>query len=331
MKERITVYVISRPDTPYFHAQWTYPGCTLRRTKSLKTTDEGEAKRLAADLEYELNHGLPGVHGNFGWKQFVDLYEKEKLAHRKPATRIKVLGVLAKFYAKARPKNLPAVNERMLSQYTSHLQFEGRKPVTIQTHLAHLRAAFRWAVRQGLLQKAPLVEAIKVPKKRRFSFCTPSQFVQVLRALPKEKGGWRLLALTAWFTGLRRTELFELRWDETEDGIWLDLEQERLWISAAACKADTDQWVPLHEDFVEVLHKKRASARCSTSPTLRRNSRARSVARCVRPGCPSACTICAAPSAAATPLSCRPRFSSASCATPTSRRRSSITSTSTTR
>jgi hypothetical protein len=87
--KRITVYVLQQKDRPFLKLEWVEPETGRRRSKSAKTADPAEAEKARADLEYELNHGLHREPSKMPWETFRELYEEEKLAGARKATRKK--------------------------------------------------------------------------------------------------------------------------------------------------------------------------------------------------------------------------------------------------
>lgn len=247
----ITVYLTRVGDSPYWSAQWVIPGTRRRKTRSLRTTDPDRADRLRADLEYELNHGLADGRPRMAWADFVAKYESEKLCDLKSYTPQKVRGILDRFGAHARPLGVADVSGEMISAYARSLRQAGLKAPTIQTHLAHVRAALRWAARLGLIRHAPHVEPIKVVRRQRLRTLPADRLPALLDLMPDD--AWRLLALVAWHTGMRRGELFALRWNESDDAPWLDLEAGRVRFPPDANKGGREDWLPLHPELMARL------------------------------------------------------------------------------
>jgi hypothetical protein len=98
------------------------------------------------------------------WETFRGLYEEEKLAGVRAATKKKAGYVFDSFEELARPRTSGQVSERTVSHYATRLREEGMKHATIQGHLAYLRAALLWAADQKLIPGAPKVVMPKVSK-----------------------------------------------------------------------------------------------------------------------------------------------------------------------
>ena len=253
--QRVTVWVQRFKDRPYPMLQWLDPETGQRKSKSARTADEKEVEQARADLEYELNHGLAQEPSKMAWETFRELYEEEKLAGAREATRKKAGYVFDAFVELARPRNLGAVTERTLSKYATRLREKGFKAATIQGHLAYLRAALRWAADQRLIPSAPKVAMPKVPKKKIIRKIVAEEFERLLAVAPDDC--WAAFLQTAWYTGMRRNEMLDLTWHRDSGTPWVDFSQGRIWIPAAYNKSDADQWVPLHPDLAQVLAARR--------------------------------------------------------------------------
>jgi integrase len=163
--------------------------------------------------------------------------------------------VFESFGERACPKNLGAINERLLSRYAAKLRTEGRTPATIQGHLAYLKAALKWAVEQKMLPAMPKVAMPKVPKKQVIRKISAAEFSRLLDHAPDDT--WVVFLSTAWFTGMRRNEMLDLGWEGDSGKPWVDFAANRIRIPAAYNKSDTDQWIPLHPDLSSLLKARR--------------------------------------------------------------------------
>lgn len=254
MLKETRVYLLApNPTTPNFYAQWVEPGSTRRRTRSLRTADPGLAEKRRADLEYELNHDLADTSGRLSWEAFLTRYDEEKLAGLKATTRHTALKMLRLFAEKEKPRSVGSVDARMVSRWMAGLRARGLKQPTLLHYQAHLKAALRWAHNQGLRPPCPRMDKIKLPKKSHIRTVPDARLQALLCALP---GPWAFLVRVAWYTGLRVGELYLLRWESTPDGIWVDLDRARIWISAGACKGGADRFVPIHPDLLDLLRER---------------------------------------------------------------------------
>ncbi|GHV56371.1 hypothetical protein FACS189460_1020 [Deltaproteobacteria bacterium] len=92
----------------------------------------------------------------------------------------------------------------------------GISPETVNIDLRHVKAFFRRLVDWEILAKAPKIEMVKTPK-RLPRHLTEEQFQAVITAEPLEKHRWFFTFL--YWTGLRRAEAINLRWEDVTLGV----------------------------------------------------------------------------------------------------------------
>jgi hypothetical protein len=309
--KRITVYVLQQGDRPFLKLEYVDPDTGCRRSKSAKTADPKDAEKARADWEYELNHGLHQEPSKMPWERFREIYEEEKLAGVREATRKKAGYVFDKFEELAHPRALGKITERTLSRYSVQLRENGFKAATIQGHLAYLRAALRWAADQKFIQVAPKVTMPKVPKKTTVRKIVTEEFERLLAVSPDD--AWTAFLQTAWYTGMRRNEMLDLTWDGARGTPWVDFGAAKIRIPPSTTRATPTSGYRSAPSWPKCSgpgsSRGAGSSRSASHPARSRGSspswRGRPVSR-------SACTTCADRSAAATPPWCRRPCSSAS-------------------
>ena len=101
-----------------------------------------------------------------------------------------------------------------------------------------LSTMLRWAVKMGLLDSNP-AKYVTVPGKRRFKpvVVAPEMANRILGIF--EGSHWHGIIFTAFYTGLRRSELGGLRWSrvDLEDG-WLAVEESRVYFGSSWIECD---------------------------------------------------------------------------------------------
>ncbi len=108
-----------------------------------------------------------------------------------------------------------------------------KSPKTINNLLTTLRSILNLAYDYALVDRVPRIKMEPV-KKRDAGFLEDDEVEAFLRAAPPE---WRVFLLTAIRTGLRRGELFELRWGD----LHLDAPRPYLRVSRALNR-DAGEW-----------------------------------------------------------------------------------------
>jgi integrase len=253
---RVTVWVQHFKDRPHLVLQWFDPDTGKRKSKSAQTADPEEAEVAREKLQYELRHGKYQEASKLSWKGFRELFEAEYLPNCRPKTRAKIRSVLDIFEEHCNPRQLQAINERVLSLFVTALRKrKGRGnptmvPYTIKVHLAYLHITLAWAFEQKLLTVCPDFPKIKVPKKKPQPV-PPESFECLLAKAPDQQMCAYLLC--GWLAGLRLGEAFALEWEETDQAPWVDFARNRIWLPATFTKAVEDQWVPLDPQLRQAL------------------------------------------------------------------------------
>ncbi len=272
-KDRIKVWVQSFKDRPYPMLQWIDPDSGKRKSISAGTADAKEVERKRADKEYELNNGLHVEKSKMTWAKFRELFEAEYLPGLRERSREKYGTVLDVLEDEGMPKTIGEINERYLSQLVAKLRCRkviirnrftagakptkeskvkkiGLEPVTIRNYLVALRTVLAWGVEQKLLPSVPKFPKITVLKKSPQSVPTES-FERLLDVAPNET--WKGYLQCCWWSGLRLSEAWKLRWGQTSRFPYVDLQAGRIVIPAEYAKNRKDQWVPIHSKLREVF------------------------------------------------------------------------------
>ena len=91
------------------------------------------------------------------------------------------------------------------------LKAQGRwKPATINRHFAYLRHVLMIAVKEGRLNHNPVSWVKFFPEANRLEFFTDAELLRLHGLI--DRNNWKVVAL-ALETGLRRSEQFQLKWD----------------------------------------------------------------------------------------------------------------------
>jgi integrase len=262
MKRRngLRVYIRNQGDRDHLTLYYHTPGTGKIRTRSAETSDRKEAERAAARWEAELldHHG----HDGAGWLAFRERFEEEHLAFKSPKTAACYGTALTSFEDFAQLGSLNSVSTAKLSSYAAALAKGGYPHATIKSYLTHLRAAFRWAERIGLIRKAPhaIMPQGIARKHMRGRPLTRREVGAMLRAcdsvFPKAAGAWKRLIRVLWYLGLRLGESLQVSWDTPPLVIRLDAKPWPLIIiDAEGQKSRTDSAVPLTPECVAWLKR----------------------------------------------------------------------------
>lgn len=124
-----------------------------------------------------------------------------------------------------------------------------KAPKTLNQDLDCIRGLLQWMNRQGAIDVDPLASVSKAKtlgKERRVRRAFTTDEFQRLLAVA---GPRRLPYLLAGYTGLRRSELAELRWSD----VLLDAKQPSISVRASTTKNARPALIPLHPDAVSAL------------------------------------------------------------------------------
>jgi integrase len=182
-------------------------------------------------------------------------YEQWSKAHKRDHTIACDRGRLDAFFATVPGKALAEIRtadaERLLTQEAT----KGRRPATLLRHREILHAFWRWAVRQGHVERN-IVSDIPRPRLPEHdpTFLGLDQVEELLKGVEPLRIG--ALVATAVLTGLRREELCWLCWDDLD----LDAPTPMLRVRAKTIageswqtKTKRDRKVPVSKRLAKVL------------------------------------------------------------------------------
>ncbi len=142
------------------------------------------------------------------------------------------------------PRDLVALDIDRLR--ISLLKKQGLKPASVYNVLELLRRIINYGVKKRLCEGANFV--IEMPKvdNEKTEDLTPDQLQKLLKAIEEDPHPYAgKIMLMALYTGMRRGELFRLKWE--------DVDFERGFIHIRNSKGGVDQAVPLNDAAREVL------------------------------------------------------------------------------
>lgn len=263
MSEDIKVHVVRYPNRPNLVLRYLDKATGKQVAKSAGTPNQREANKLAAVWESELRAGKYAKPSRMTWEAFRDYYSTNilpGLAANSIATYDATFNVFEKL---CRPAKLGDVTTQRVTLFVTELRKESKAEATIARHLRHLKAAMRWAHREGLLTVLPtftMPKRVKGAKVMRGRPITGEEFDRMIDAVPAvvenaAAESWRFYLRVLWASGLRLTESLTLRWDDAPGAIVVDLSGRRpmLRIPAAAQKSGRDEVLPMTPEMTELL------------------------------------------------------------------------------
>jgi integrase len=215
----IRVNVRFRADRGYYEL-WFKDHATGRRVvKSAETDSPKKAERAAALWQAELEDGK-GRRGT-GWDAFRLRFEQEHLAPLPKNTKSSYDAALNHFEAiVGRPLDMAYIDGSTISKLAKGLRDLKLSEERVATVLRHVKAALRFGVRIGAMQREPTIVMPKTVKRRfwRSRALSVADLEAMIAAVPAVVGeahapGWQTLLRGLWLTGLRINEALVLSWD----------------------------------------------------------------------------------------------------------------------
>jgi len=207
-----------------------------------------------------------------------NIYGPWVTTHRKDGKA--TLARLGRFDSDLGTKRLPEITPWLVEKWRSKRLKDGRSPATINRDLTALKAALNRAVEWGVLDANPIakVKPTKLDQRGVVRYLSDDEEARLRAALiereeqargeresanqwRKERGyplmpdlqevaytdHLRPLVLLALNTGMRRGELFNLRWAD------VDLDRKVLTVTGAGAKSGQTRHIPLNDEAVSVL------------------------------------------------------------------------------
>lgn len=226
--------IFKRGDVWHIHIQTDHH--TIRR--SAKTSSRKAAQELHDKIKADLwEQERLGVKPKYTFEQAAVRWLDEKDHKRSIRDDIAKLEYFRIHLAKL---TLDSITRDQVVELLAGFE----TPATKNRYVALLRAIFRRA--RDVWEWVDRVPAFQtyVEQNSRVSYLTPAQFSDLVDALPE---GHKAPAVLAVSTGLRKSNIYGLRWDQ------VDLEKRMAWINPEDAKAGRAIPVPLNDDAYKAI------------------------------------------------------------------------------
>lgn len=238
--------------------------------ESLATRDEGQAKRLAAKKELDVENGTAKRRARVvTLDRFEEEYREAYLAKHGNELRpsrerswradYSALRSVLDFLDRERVTKLSAVRVKHVEAFKVH-RMKQVSAASVNKAVRVARAAWSWAVRAELVHENPWKKttAIQVPEKD-IEVLTAEQRQEFMSLVRSRAEPIALLALTAAMTGLRRSEAIFLRWEDVdlEDG-WIRVQSHPEF--GHVTKSRKNRTVPVPPVLLELLREAHEAA-----------------------------------------------------------------------
>ena len=179
------------------------------------------------------------------FNRFIE-YSKNNYSPTHLQSDLSRITIMREFFARRGIKELQAITPGIYEEFESTV-LKGRKPKTRKNYLALLKTILNHAIRWGVAEKNPLAE-VRPPKVvKTFRFFSKKEVAKLIKAANEPlKSGIIILVNT----GLRRGELFYLRWQDVD----LRTKQLRVWpYEDFVPKGKRPRSIPLNDESLTVL------------------------------------------------------------------------------
>ena len=268
---------IARPSGRPFQLRYVCPIENRPIRVSVGSRDKDEAARMKAELEAKLLLGIDARPGkekpagpDMAWDDFREQYRVLQLTTVRDSTTIHAESRLDLAERILKPRTLgdvadPNALQRLQANFLAGEQSRRNKPRsahTVRGYMNSVLSAMNWAYLQGWLPVAPKLRKIKTAKQKAMKGrpITAQEFQKMLDATAKVVGdeaaeSWKHILRGLWASALRLDELMHVSWEKPGAirPVWKDGKHPVLEIPAAMQKNDTDESIPLHPWFEDVL------------------------------------------------------------------------------
>jgi len=232
-----------RPDSDIYWMSFTCNGRLYRR--STETSDGKLAGKILAKVQtqivegkwFDIDHSKQKT-----LKEMIERYEQEYTAHRKYYPRMRDKSVFKRLYGYFGESCTLGEIEHRIGGYEQRRKLDGVSAGTIVKELGLLRTMFNIARKQWRWKLDNPVSDIRLPKVRneRVRYLSEDEQKALFEALEALEKKWlKPLVIIAMDTGLRLTNLCELKWSE------VNLFGKMITIDAEAMKNDDYLGIPL--------------------------------------------------------------------------------------
>ena len=222
---------------------------------TLEQARKEAAKYLAEAREYGEPLAIADIRKNTvipTLECFIDeSYDPWVKIHHSDA--VNVIRALKTSFNTLLPLRLDEVTIKQIELLRSQWIASGRKPSTTNRNITRLRGLFSRALEWGFLEEHPLskLKQMKVDRKGRVRYLTPEEEKALREALDKRneisKDHLKPLVILSLNTGMRRGEVFNLKWSD------IDLRNKVLTVEGDTAKSGQTRHIPLNKEALSTL------------------------------------------------------------------------------
>ena len=169
--------------------------------------------------------------------------------HKAPERDVAAAKPLLSFFG---GKVISNINLWLIEKYKSQRKALGIKPETINKELGLLRRMFNLAIEWKVINSNPIkgIRLLKVPKYKP-RVLKDWEFEKLYQAASSH---FKPILLCAYFTGMRRSEIAKLKWEN------VDFEDEYIYVKET--KNNESRGIPIDDTLLETLHNLKKNRDC---------------------------------------------------------------------
>lgn len=221
--------------------------------ESSGSENENDAKKLLKRRLSEVELGVQRPLRRVCYEDIRDAFMSDYVTNRRKSLyrdregkpKLDKVENLNRFFAGYR---VDEIDTDTLRNFAKKLQAEGKKNSTINRSLSVLRRMMNIAKREGRIIDVPFFPMLKEPAARQ-GFFEDAEYKQLLAALPVYA---RPVLAIAYFTGMRRREILNLKWDQ------IDFLRGTIRLNAGETKNGQGREIPIIPDLAATLREQRA-------------------------------------------------------------------------
>ena len=189
------------------------------------------------------------------FRRFVE-YAKNNYSGQHLQSDLSRINIMQDFFARKGVRHLQSITPGRYEEFESSV-LKGRSPKTRKNYLALLKTMLNYAVKWGVIDRNPLTAARPPKVVKTFRFFSKKE-INGLIAEAEEPLRTGIIILVN--TGMRRAELFNLRWRDVD----LRSKKLRVWpYEGFVPKGKKPRSIPLNDDTLTVLKNLRKTNRDS--------------------------------------------------------------------
>ncbi len=182
-------------------------------------------------------------------KDMVDLYLKDQNTRLSEGS-VKRYSTVLKHYVKFMRKRDP--DKKLVREYARYMATDRKMtPQGVEFDLDKIKAFYHWAIREELIQESPVPDfAPFISTRKQKEPVTEEEYHRLLVQADNMLASdiWPLAFRCGWHTGLRLSDVANLRWEHVdwkESGLRLSPKKTIRWKRVVE--------IPLHDEFIEFL------------------------------------------------------------------------------